>query len=37
MQIVSDGDNLHKTSKSVFWEKYFKTSVEIFTQSALGM
>ena len=37
MQIVSDGDNLHEMSKSVFWEKlekYFKmSSAEIFTQS----
>ena len=34
MQIVSNGDNLHEMSKSVFWEKYFKMSAEIFTQSA---
>ena len=37
MQIVSYGDNLHEMSKPVFWEKYekyFKMSAEIFTQSA---
>ena len=37
MQIVSIGDNLHVMSKPVLWEKYdkyFKMSAEIFTQSA---
>ena len=37
MQIVSYGDNLHVTSKPVFWEKsekYFKMSAKIFSQSA---
>ena len=38
MQIVSLGDNLHKMSKPVFWEKldnHFKMpSAKIFTQHA---
>ena len=39
MQIVSTGGNLHKMSKSVFWEKlreYFNmSSAEVFAQSSL--
>ena len=37
MQIVSNGDNLHEISSSVFLEKlekYFKMSAENFTLSA---
>ena len=39
MQIVSSGDNLHKMSKPVFWEKkqekYFnRSSAENFTLGA---
>ena len=29
MQIVSLGENFHKMSKPIFWEKYFKRSSEI--------
>ena len=38
MQILTNGDNLHEITNSVFWEnqeKYFKiSSAENFTQSA---
>ena len=37
MQTVSSGDNLHETSKPIFWEKkknFKMSSAKIFTQNA---